>query len=111
MKFPNLVYCSPGAHQMPGGSFDYLQVNDEKEYNEAIKNGYFNSPEAALKGDDKPELIEQEDTSAPTREELEQKASELNISFDGRTSDNRLLKKIQETLEDIEDKLEDLEDE
>jgi hypothetical protein len=39
-----------------------------------------------------------EDTAAPTRIELETKATELGIKFDGRTTDNKLSEKINEVL-------------
>ena len=40
------------------------------------------------------------DESAPTRAELEQKATELGIKFDGRTSDKRLLARIEAALKE-----------
>jgi len=39
------------------------------------------------------------DDAPPTRAELEEKARELGIKFDGRTSDKLLLKRISEALE------------
>jgi hypothetical protein len=39
------------------------------------------------------------DDAPPTREELEEKARELGIKFDGRTGDKLLLKRITEALE------------
>jgi hypothetical protein len=40
----------------------------------------------------------QEDDTAPTREELEAKATELGIRFDGRTKDKKLGQLIQDRL-------------
>lgn len=42
--------------------------------------------------------IEQDDNSAPTRAELEAKATELGIKFDGRTKDKKLGQLIQDKL-------------
>lgn len=39
-----------------------------------------------------------EDTKPPTREELEFKATDLGIKFDGRTSDKKLLALIEDAL-------------
>tara|TARA_R110000868_G_scaffold179268_2_gene419230 strand:+ start:208 stop:489 length:282 start_codon:yes stop_codon:yes gene_type:complete len=39
-----------------------------------------------------------EDDAAPTRAELEAKAKELGIRFDGRTGDNALLQRINEAM-------------
>ena len=41
-----------------------------------------------------------DDNASPTREELEQKATELGIKFDGRTSDKRLLARIEAALKE-----------
>lgn len=40
-------------------------------------------------------------TSAPTRAELEAKATELGLKFDGRTSDKTLLRRITQALEEV----------
>lgn len=40
--------------------------------------------------------VESHDESAPTRAELEQKAAELGIRFDGRTTDAKMSKLIAE---------------
>jgi len=45
-----------------------------------------------------PELEVPSDDAPPTREELEAKALELGVPFDGRTSDARLLKRIENAL-------------
>lgn len=45
----------------------------------------------------KPEDVE-EDNKPPTREELEAKAKELGITFDGRTTDKSLTEKIEHVL-------------
>ena len=45
-------------------------------------------------------LVVPEENAPPTREELEAKATELGIKFDGRTTDKRLLDKITEALKE-----------
>lgn len=44
------------------------------------------------------ESLEPEDNSPPSREELELKATDLGIKFDGRTSDKKLLALIEDAL-------------
>lgn len=44
------------------------------------------------------EPVEPEDNSPPSREELELKATDLGIKFDGRTSDKKLLALIEDAL-------------
>lgn len=45
-----------------------------------------------------PSVIVPDDDAAPTRDELEAKATELGIKFDGRTKDKKLKKLIQDAL-------------
>lgn len=87
-----LVYRVPGNHQMPGGSFDYRQAKDDEHLAELLSEGWFRTLPEAVDGD-------HVDTSAPSREELEQKARELELKFDGRTSNAKLERMIDEALE------------
>lgn len=88
MEFPRLVYKSASAHEL---------VQDETEFNAAIERGFFATVPEAIKGKsaEKPE-----DDAPPTRAELEAKAAEMGIKFDGRTSDAKLSKLIDESLKD-----------
>jgi len=81
MQFPALVFQDKGPHQRAGGTYSYLSVEDDSDFNIAIANGWF----ATL-----PEAIAGMDNSQPTRQELEAKGLELGIKFDGRTSDRKL---------------------
>lgn len=101
MRFPTMVYITPGPHQRPGGTFAYRGVNDKTELDEALKEGWFRTiPEAVAKKHN--EVAETEvlgdNLAPPTRKELEQKAKELGIKFDKKSTDEELAKKIQEAL-------------
>lgn len=87
MSFPTLVYKCPGNHHCMGGTYDYQGVADEAALDLAMTNGWFLTLPEAISG-------EAEDVTAPTRDELEAKAIELKIPFDGRTTDKRLAEKI-----------------
>lgn len=94
MKNATMLYKVPGAHQTNGNvTFDYVIVDADVpgEIEKAEAAGWRKSlPEAqAFTGDFE---------GAPTREELEQKATELGLKFDGRTSDKRLAALIAEAL-------------
>lgn len=96
MKFPRLVYKSAAI---------YKGVNDADEFDSAIADGWFASvPEAlatkveVVKEKEPEKEPEQKENSAPTRAEMEQKATELGIKFDGRTTDAKLLKLINEAI-------------
>ena len=54
---------------------------------------------AVVDTDDQVEQADEPDDAPPTRAEMEAKARELGIKFDGRTSDKLLLKRITEALE------------
>lgn len=88
MNFPTLVYKCPGNHHCMGGTYDYQGVADEAALDLAMTNGWFLTLPEAIAG-------EADDGSAPTRGELEAKASDLGIKFDGRTTDKALASKIE----------------
>jgi hypothetical protein len=97
MSYSEIVYRCPGPHQRPGGTFAFKGVTSEAEKEAALKDGWFETMPEAIAG--KASLKElPSDTAPPTREELEQKAKELGIKFDKKTSDEVLSKKISEAL-------------
>lgn len=97
MEFPTIVYRCPGDHQRPGGTFSYRPVEDEKQLAEALDAGWRLSLPDAIAPPPMPAPAEPAD-AAPTRAELEQKAKELGIKFDGRTGDSKLSALIAEKL-------------
>lgn len=119
MNFEDIVYRCPGAHSLPGGSYDYRGVNSEEAFEKALSEGWFNTIGEAIEGKHLPKADPRDDggeddgisgetgeditepsdkTSAPTREEMEVKAKELGVKFDGRTTDVKLLERINEAL-------------
>jgi hypothetical protein len=117
MEYPALVYRCPGAHFGPDGTtYNALGVEDDAQLCVALENGWSKSLVEAVsahlgESDDfvansvpdvdaaEAKKINEVDESAPlTREELEEKASEIGIKFDGRTTDRKLLEKIEEAL-------------
>lgn len=117
MEYPALVYRCPGAHFGPDGTtYSALGVEDDAQLCVALENGWSKSLVEAVSAhlgesddfvaDSVPDVdsAEAEEKSAgdeiapPNRAELEQKADELGIKFDGRTTDRKLLEKINEVL-------------
>lgn len=96
MSFPTIVYKCPGHHQAHGTTYDYLAVEDETAMKAAIADGWFKTLPDAIDGKSS---FEESEHEAPTREELEAKAAELGVKFDGRTTDALLLSRINEALE------------
>lgn len=101
--FPTIVYRTPGMHRAGGGAtYDFKGVDDDDALDVAIKAGWrltlgeavaSVAATAVLK-----EVIEAQeaidDVSPATRDELEQKAKELGIGFNARTSDTVLAQRI-----------------
>ena len=81
-----MLYKHPGKHKIHGDSFDYVVV-DAEGVEAKLAEGWSRTTSEAL------------ESSPPTREELELKASELGIEFDGRTSDKKLLERITDELD------------
>ena len=87
MMFPRFVFKDGGKLHRAGGTYSELLIEDESAYDAAIAEGWFASLPDAIAG-------AAEDDSA-TRQELEDLALELGVTFDGRTSDKKLLEKIK----------------
>lgn len=106
MEFPTIVYRCPGPHWGPTGTtYDSVGVEDQAQFDEKIAQGWHESlilaADAFLNPSEKAdnEASDDEINASPvTRAELEEKAQELGIKFDGRTSDKKLLEKIEEAL-------------
>lgn len=93
---PTIVYKPSGPHQRLGGTFDYKGVNTQEEFDAAIEAGWHSDYAEML--NPKPKAVDPINDGAPTRAELEQKATELGLKFDGRTSDKKLGEMIAEAL-------------
>lgn len=107
-EFPTIMYRVPGPHKKPrGGTYKTIGAADKAEFNELLKKGWYPSYEEAAADKVATEIIEAaeasedavDEVSAPTRDELEAKAKELGVSFNGRTSDKKLAERIAEALE------------
>lgn len=114
---PTMVYKASGPHQCLGGTFDYKGVSTQEEFDAAITAGWYATLDEAIapkvapaqKSDPAASQIpakisepepEPEPDAPPTRAELEQKATELGIKFDGRTGDKKLGELIAAALKD-----------
>ena len=86
----------PGSQSIHGYMLDYTIV-DATDVEQMLTEGWFlTTTEAGESAQPQPVLS---DEAAPTREELEAKATELGIKFDGRNSDKKLGDLIAATLE------------
>lgn len=99
-QFPQMLYRAGGAEQIHGGSFATLVVDDAEQLEAALADGWAETTPQALELAAKaaaptPAEPVPDDASEPTRAEIEQKATELGIKFDGRTSDKKLLALIE----------------
>lgn len=122
MKFPVHVYRCPGGTFSPSGvTYNLKAVHSATELDEAVSAGWAMSLDEAAKDitvrdltphrrrkkvvvNVAPAPVKDEvpdDDAAPTRQELETKADELGIKYDGRTSDSKLLERISEALDGI----------
>lgn len=93
---PTLVYKSPGKHDGPESkTYDWIGVKTQEELDAKLSDGWSETLMAAIAP--KIQVIPSDD-DAPKRFELEQKADQLGLKFDGRTSDNKLSQKIEYAL-------------
>lgn len=88
-----MLFKHPGAHLQDGVSFEYVIVLDEN-IEATVADGWSRSvPEAKAAFDAVQKPVS---NAEPTRAELEQKATELGLKFDGRTPDKKLAALIAE---------------
>lgn len=96
--FPRMVYKAGGQEEIHGGKFATLIVNDEGEQDAALADGWHLTTDDAKAVQEAPKQAD--DSAAPTRAELEQKAAELGITFAPNISDKKLGEKIAAALKD-----------
>lgn len=99
MKFPGFVYKSPGRMgRIRKKTYDWSPVQNEEELAAKLAQGWYATRDEAFAPKQlTPKQPEVKEDAPPTRAELEQKARELGLKFDGRTSDRKLLKMIEES--------------
>lgn len=104
-EFPALVYRASGKYIRPSGTYDFTGVATQEELDQKLAEGWFLTIEDAVAAKTAPlkavEAIFEpvlEDNAPPTRQELEIKATELGIKFDGRYSDKKIAQMIDEAL-------------
>jgi hypothetical protein len=113
--FPKMLYRFPAQARdsvaLQDGTYDVLRVVSEAEQADCLAEGWFEAPadakaafaeklaatEAAAKAEAEAATLAASN-QGPTREELEAKATELGLKFDGRTSDKKLSEAILEKL-------------
>ena len=125
MIYPALVYKSPGGYSKPNGTYQTATAIDDDAMAELMALGWSKTAQEAIEkaGDraypttrkkpakpvkkrkpskplnaPKPSAPALSDNMPPTRAELEEQATKLNIKFDGRTRDHKLLQLITEQL-------------
>jgi hypothetical protein len=107
--FPAILYRTPGPFKKPrGGTYATRPAADKEAFDALIAKGWFASYEEAKGGKVAKEIIESaesfedavDEVSDATRDELEDKAKELNVSFNARTSDKKLAERIATALEE-----------
>lgn len=102
-RFPQMLLKAGGPEQFHGGSFSTLIVQGDDELAAALAAGWHESTPAAVEAAAPKPAREpglEVSTAAPTRAELEQKAAEMGIKFDGRWGDKRLADAIAAKLAD-----------
>lgn len=95
-EFPTLVYKDKGPYQRMGGTYDFRLVRDKSEYDDALASGWRATLSEIVEGKEAQHISDDVPLSRP---ELESKASQLGVKFDGRTTDKKLASMIYEALE------------
>lgn len=102
MEFPTLVYRCPGEHHAHDGqTYRYIPTVNQEDFDAKIAAGWHDTligaVDAALNPKQEGSKVESDEVP-PTRAEMEEKAKELGIKFDGRIGDKKLLALINDKL-------------
>lgn len=102
--FPKFVYRKAKIKREDGSAFDTLLVANDDDLSDSLMHGWHHDVISALtpqnqltRANDDVSAVPADDVP-PTRAELELKAVELGIKFDGRTTDRKLGVLISEVL-------------
>lgn len=94
MEFPRLLYRVGTAVELESGKYDIRLVTQD-EFEQATADGWKLDQYAAKEAIHPADVDE---SGEVTREEAEQKAKELGLKFDGRTSLKKLVAMIDEAV-------------
>ena len=97
-QFPKMLFKAGGSEELHGGNFHTFIAQDEQDEAAALADGWHLTTPEAVAAVSKSAAPEVDDEAPPTRAELEAKATELGIKFDGRTTDAKLGEKIAAAL-------------
>lgn len=103
MEYPAFVYRKADKARQDGSKFETWLVHNDDERQVARDEGWADDVLQALSPKQEPVVVDEpigvaDDDAPPTRQELEAKAVELGLKFDGRTSDRKLGLLIAEAL-------------
>ena len=103
MQSQTMLYVAPGPHEIHGGHFDYIIVNDDEIEQHLAAGWHLTTTEAKAAHDEEQARAAaaagaQDDEAPPTRAELEAKATELGIEFSPNIGDKKLGERIAAAL-------------
>lgn len=97
-RFPQALYQAGGQEIIEGRQFTSRAVLDVDELAAALADGWHETPAACYPAEEPAKLAaqddEHDDTTPPTRAELEQKATELGVEFSKQLGDKKLAERI-----------------
>lgn len=93
MDNATMLYRAGTMEVLHGHSVDW-QIVDGHEVEQALADGWFRTPTEAGESLSTPAPAIPADDAPVTRAELEQKAREMGLKFDGRTTDKKLGEQI-----------------
>jgi hypothetical protein len=101
MKNATMLYKCPGPHEIHGGQFDHTIV-DEDDVEQALADGWhLTTPDAkdAYEAAQRPQADAPPlENSPPTRDELKQKADELQLTYPANIPTAKLAEMIEHAL-------------
>ena len=99
MDFSEIVYKTPGTNAGPNGkTYSWCAVKSQKELGAKLNDGWYNTLAEAVGIED----VKGDESNPPTRKELEEQATKLEITFSSNIGDKKLLERINQKMAEDE---------
>jgi hypothetical protein len=96
MTDQTMLYKAPGPHDIHGGKFDHIIVNDDQIEGTLAAGWYLTTTEA--KAAHEATLQQAADNAPPTRDELKRKADKMGLQYPSNIPTDKLAAQVEAAL-------------
>lgn len=97
-----MLYKHGGNHKIHNDNFDYIVVSDDEVEGELKKGWFKTTPEALAASNVRKKKASPIPNSAPSRDEVKQKADELGIEYKNNIPTKKLRKMVEDKIDELD---------